>query len=76
MALRVCHKCNFVLYSYIGWLIDELYSVHPFLTPTPSGSPTDRPNRYRERVQGWSVGAKGGVWWERVEESSSISHPM
>ena len=29
--------------------------------PTPSGAPTDRPNRYRERVYEWSVGAPEGV---------------
>ena len=43
MALRVCRKYNSVLYSYIGWEIDELSSTpshhnplsHPPTTPIP-----------------------------------------
>ena len=44
--------------------------------PIPTGSPTDRPNRYRDRVEGWSVGAPEGEGGGGGEESSSISHML
>ena len=59
MALRVCRKYNSVLYSYIGWEIDELSS-----TPshhTPSFAPTDHPYTLSLYLLGRSVGKPEGV---------------
>ena len=64
MALRVCLKYNSVLYSYIGWEIDELSS-----TPshhTPSFAPTDHP--YTLYLLGRSVGEPEGVGGGRGAE--------
>ena len=41
MALRVCRKYNSVLYSYIGWLIDELCTPSP--PPHPLAHPQTAP---------------------------------
>ena len=61
MALRVCRKYNSVLYSYIGWLIDEL------CTPSPPHTLwlTHRPPLIGTRVvggceRGCVVGGSGG----------------
>ena len=73
MALHVCRKYNYVLYSYIGLLIDQLSS-----TPshhTPSFAPTDHPYTLSLYLLGRPVGEPEGVWGGGVQ-SSSISHPM
>ena len=41
MALRVSRKYNSVLYSYIGWLIDELFTPSP--PPHPLAYPQTAP---------------------------------
>ena len=69
MALRVSRKYNSVLYSYIGWLIDQLSS-----TPShhiPSFAPTDHPYTY------WGgLWVSQRVWGAEGVQSSSIRHPM
>ena len=71
MALCVCRKYNSVLYSYIGWEIDELSS-----TPshhTPSFAPTDHPYTLSLYLLGRSVGEPEGVGGGRGAEL--VNHP-
>ena len=72
MALHICRKYNFVLYSYIGWEIDELSSTSSH--HTPSFAPTDHP--YTLSQLGRSVCQPEGVGGVEGVQSSSISHPM
>ena len=72
MALRVCHKYNSVLYSYIGWLIDELCTPSP---PHPLAHPQTAPI-------GIGIGYRGGRWvrmrvcggkeWRRARQSDNL----
>ena len=70
MALHVCRKYNSVLYSYIGWLIDE------HCTPSPPPHPLANP---QTAPIGIGIGYRGGRWvrkrvcggreWRRARQS-------
>ena len=74
MALHVCRKYNSMLYSYIGWEIDELSSIPSH--HTPSFTPTNHPYTLSLYLLGWSVGEPEGVGGGEGVQRSSISHPM